>query len=135
MFSEAPVLIAEDNLYLALDLSSAVEEADGRVVGPASTVAEALALLAHHEVAGAIVDSQLGDRDVAPLARQLAERGVPFVTHACTRIPSIIADAHPEVPVLMKPLQPSAVLACLLREMRKSPLPGRNNPQNVLVPT
>lgn len=45
MFSEAPILIAEKNLYLALDLSSAVEEMAGRVVGPASTVEEALALL------------------------------------------------------------------------------------------
>jgi CheY-like chemotaxis protein len=135
MFSEAPVLIAEDNLYLALDLSSAVEEADGRVVGPASTVAEALALLAHHEVAGAIVDSQLGDRDVAPLARQLAERGVPFVIQACTRVPSIVAEAHPNVPVLMKPLQPSAVLACLLREMRRSGALARNLPQFVPAPT
>lgn len=46
MFSEAPVLIAEDNVYLALDLSMAVEEMQGRVVGPASSVAEALTLLA-----------------------------------------------------------------------------------------
>ena len=36
MFSEALILIAEDNLYLALDLSIAVEEMDGRVVGPAA---------------------------------------------------------------------------------------------------
>lgn len=46
MFSEAPVLIAEDNVYLALDLSMAVEEMQGRVVGPASSVAEALTPLA-----------------------------------------------------------------------------------------
>ena len=32
MFSEAPILIAEDNLYWSLDLSSAVEELNGRVV-------------------------------------------------------------------------------------------------------
>ena len=43
MFSEAPVLIAEDNLYLSLDLSGAVEGMGGRVVGPASSVPEALA--------------------------------------------------------------------------------------------
>jgi DNA-binding NarL/FixJ family response regulator len=135
MFSEATVLIAEDNLYVALDLSSAVEEMDGRVIGPASTVAEALALLARHDIAGAIVDSQLGDRDVAPLARQLAERGVPFVIHACTRVPSVIADAHPDVPVLMKPLQPSAVLTCLLNEMRKSGFLPRTHPEIVPAAT
>jgi ActR/RegA family two-component response regulator len=62
MFSEAPILIAEDNLYWSLDLSSAVEDLNGRVVGPASSVAEALTLLAIHDVAGAIVDFQLGDQ-------------------------------------------------------------------------
>jgi DNA-binding NtrC family response regulator len=122
MFSEAPILIAEDNLYLALDLSNAVEDMDGRVVGPASTVAEALALLAQKHVAAAIVDCLLADGDVAPLARQLAERRVPFVIHTSTPVPQAIGERHPRVPVLMKPLQASAVLTCLLDEMRKGAL-------------
>jgi CheY-like chemotaxis protein len=123
MFSEAPVLIAEDNLYLALDLSIAVEEMDGRVVGPASTVAEALALLARHDVEAAIVDCQLADRDATPLARQLAARGVPFVIHTATAVPALIEEFHSRVPVLMKPLQPRAVLTCLLDEIRKGRTP------------
>ena len=80
MFSEAPILIAEDNLYLSLDLSSAVEELDGRVVGPASTVAEALTLLAQHEVAAAIIDFQLGNRD-ASAARPPARRAPGSFRH------------------------------------------------------
>jgi CheY-like chemotaxis protein len=120
MFSEAPVLIAEDNLYLSLDLSGAVEEMGGRVVGPASTVPEALTLLALHEVAAAIIDFQLGDHDATPLARQLTERGVPFVIHTALTLPAAVRDFHPNVPVLMKPLQPNAVLTCLLDEMRKA---------------
>ncbi len=119
MFSDAPILIAEDNLYVALDLSNAVEDMDGRVVGPASTVIEALSLLATRAVAGAIVDCQLADRDAAPLARRLAERRVPFIIHTSAPVPRDIGDLHPRVPVLMKPLQSSAVLACLLDEMRK----------------
>jgi CheY-like chemotaxis protein len=119
MFSEAPVLIAEDNLYLALDLSIAVEEMAGRVVGPASSVAEALTLLATHHIAGAIVDFQLIDHDAVVLARQLSERRVPFVIHTANALPAIIAELHPGVPVLMKPVQPHAVLTCLLDEMQK----------------
>jgi CheY-like chemotaxis protein len=126
MFSEAPILIAEDNLYLSLDLSSAVEELGGRVIGPASSVAEALALLARYEIAAAIIDFQLADHDAIVLARQLRERGVPFVIHTALNLPPIMADLHPEVPVLMKPLQPQAVLTCLLDEMRKSPQPRRD---------
>jgi CheY-like chemotaxis protein len=119
MFSDAPVLIAESNLYQALDLSIALEEMEGRVVGPASSVAEALTLLATHHIAAAIVDCHLADRDATPLARQLAERGVPFVIHTASSVPAMMGDFHPLVPVLMKPLQPRAVLTCLLDEMRK----------------
>jgi len=125
MFSQAPILIAEDNLYVALDLSIAVEEMDGRVLGPASSVAEALNLLATHDVAAAIVDCHLTDRDATPLARQLAARQVPFVIHTATPVPAMIAEFHPLVPILMKPLRPHAVLTCLLDEMRKmEQLPG-----------
>jgi hypothetical protein len=34
---------------------------------------------------------------------------VPFVIHTANTLPPIIAELHPEVPVLMKPLQPRAV--------------------------
>lgn len=124
MFSEAPILIAEDNLYVSLDLSSAVEDMEGRVVGPASTVDEALTLLAQHEVAAAIIDFQLGSHDASALARHLAERRVPFVIHTANALPAMICELHPDVPVLMKPLQPQAVLTCLLDEMRKAGRPG-----------
>jgi DNA-binding NtrC family response regulator len=129
MFSAAPVLIAEDNLYLSLDLSGAVEEMDGRVVGPASSVAEALTLLASNDIAAAIIDLQLVDHDAGVLAQQLEKRGIPFVIHTANELPQSIADRHPNVPVLMKPLQPRAVLNCLLDEIRK----GRMTAQTVAL--
>lgn len=119
MFADAPILIAEDNVYLALDLSNALEAMAGRVVGPVSTVSEALFLLDMQYIAAAVVDCTLADRDASPLAWQLAERGVPFVIHTAVPLPQVIAELHPGVPVLMKPLQPQAVLTCLLDEMRK----------------
>ena len=128
MLSEAPVLIAEDNLYLSLDLSSAVEEMNGRVIGPASSVTEALTLLARHEVAAAIIDFQLGDQEATVLARHLAERRVPFVIHTASSLPSSVAELHPDVPVLMKPLKPQAILTCLLDEIRKLPQSQRDKP-------
>ena len=120
MFSEAPILIVEDNLYLAIDLSSAVEDMAGRVVGPATTVDEALTLLETQPVAAAIVECHLGGCDAVPLARQLAERRVPFVIHTAVPPPPAIAELRPEVPVLLKPLQPRAILTCLLDEIRKA---------------
>jgi DNA-binding NtrC family response regulator len=122
MFGEAPILIAEDDPYQALDLSNALEDMAGRVVGPVSTVAEALFLLDMQHVVAAIVDCHLSDRDAAPLSRRLTEKGVPFIFYTATPLPHVIGEACPEVPVLMKPLQPGAVLTCLLDEIRKSQL-------------
>ena len=120
MFSDAPILIVEDNFYLALDLSSAVEEMAGRVVGPAASVDEALGLLASQPIAAAIVDCHFGDRNAAPLTRELAERRVPFVIHTAMQPPPAIREMHPDVPVLRKPVRPGALLTCLLDEIRKA---------------
>jgi hypothetical protein len=71
-------------------------------------------------VSAAIVDCQLGERDASPLARQLANRRLPFVIHTATPIPHLMGELHPSVPVLIKPLQPAAILTCLLDEIRKA---------------
>jgi DNA-binding response OmpR family regulator len=120
MFSDTPVLIVEDNVFLAVDLSEAVEELDGRVVGPTNRIAQALELLDSEEVSAAIVDGHLHDVDVVMLTCKLTQLGVPFVIQAESELPRIIGFLHPEVPVLHKPILPSAVLTCLLDEMRKN---------------
>ena len=77
MFHRDRILIVEDNVYLALDLSNAIEDCNGRVVGPVRTVAEALSLIESHELSGAVLDYHLEDRDSSPIAACLAGEGVP----------------------------------------------------------
>ena len=124
MFSDKPVLIVEDNVFLSVDLSEAIEEMDGRVVGPTNRVSQALELLDREEVAAAIVDAHLTDLDLFLLTSKLTQLGVPFVIQAESELPVTIGFLHPEVPVLRKPVMPRAVLNCLLAEMRKDR--GRN---------
>ena len=50
MFSNTPILIVEDNVFLALDLSQAIEEMNGTIVGPTALVSEALDLLQSRSV-------------------------------------------------------------------------------------
>jgi len=120
MFEDKPVLIVEDNAFLAVDLSEAIEELDGKVVGPTDRIAEALDLLDSEEIAAAIVDGHLTDLDVFMLTSRLTQLGVPFVIQAESDLPETIGFLHPDVPVLRKPTHPSTVLACLLNEMRKN---------------
>ncbi len=68
MLNQRFVLILEDNAFVALDLSMAVEDSDGIVIGPAGSVAEALALIDAQEISAAVLDCQLSDRDVTPVA-------------------------------------------------------------------
>jgi len=118
MFGDKPILIVEDDAYWALDLSMAVEEWDGRVVGPVGTVAEALAILEDEQIAAAVLDANLADRDVTPVVILLAEKRVPFVIQTGTALPADLAEVYPNLPVLMKPSQPTIVLARLLNEMK-----------------
>ena len=118
MFGEKPILIVEDDAYLALDLAMAVEQLEGRVVGPVATVAEALVVLEASQIAAAILDVELADRDVAPVIVLLAERGVPFVVHTGTGLPSHLAELHPNVPVVRKPSKPTIILDRLFNEMK-----------------
>jgi len=120
MFDEQSILIVEGNAFLALDLSVAVEELDGIVIGPTSDVAQALQLLDCPDIAGAIIDCHISGQDVSPLTGLLAARRVPFVIHASSDLPEALCADHPGVPVLRKPLRPHTVLASLLLEMSKT---------------
>jgi DNA-binding response OmpR family regulator len=119
MFSRAEILIIEDNLYVSLDLASAIEEMDGQVLGPVDTVAEALKLIDSERVAAAVVDCELRDRDSGPVVRELIARRLPFVIHCSTPLLSVTDGIPAETPVLIKPLAPNAVVTCLLNEMRR----------------
>ena len=120
MFNDRSVMIVEDNVFLAFDLSQAIEELDGRVIGPTDQVSQALELLDNAEVAAAIVDGHLLGQDVAMLIKSLAERRIPFIIYAETELPEGMSALHPTVPVLRKPVQPRTVLECLSAEMHKT---------------
>ena len=120
MLAQRSILIVEDDPYLALDLSMTVEDLDGRVIGPTRKLDEATAMLDSGPVAAAIVDCHVPDQDMRALADLLAERCIPFVLHATGHLSHPKWGTHGDVPVLIKPLQPRAVLAQLLIEMHKA---------------
>ena len=97
----------------------AVEDSHGRVIGPVSTVAEALALLDEEPVAAALLDSQLADRDVTPVVMALSAKGLPFVIHAATGLPPGVARLHPDSPLMVKPIHAGSIVARLLDEIER----------------
>lgn len=103
MLANAHVLILEDEVIPALDLATAVEMAGGIVIGPAGTIAAALGLLDEQDVSAAILDANLPDGDLTPVAIRLLDRGIPVIVHTGVGAPEELRRRYPDVPVYVKP--------------------------------
>jgi two-component system, response regulator PdtaR len=75
----ATVLVVEDNAIIGLDLQLTLEAFGYRVLGPASSNKDVLAMLAHERPDAAVVDLRLTDGLATPVTEALAARGVPFM--------------------------------------------------------
>ena len=113
MLNHVSVLVAEDQPFIALDLALAVEDAGGRVVGPAASCEEALALLATAIVGAAILDVNLVDGDCSALVEALVGLDVPFIVHTAVNLPPALATRFSGLVVQIKPC-PAATLVAQL---------------------
>ncbi|PWE52228.1 response regulator [Metarhizobium album] len=89
-------LIVEDEMLLAMELESEVEESGHRVIGVATDFAEAMALIEREDPEFAFVDIQLRDGPTGiEIGRHLASVGIPyiFVSGNLKRIPEDFAGA------------------------------------------
>lgn len=75
------ILIVEDDPVQALDLSAALIGAGASILGPATNLNEAVALLAATACSAAILDLRVGDRNATSLARHLLEERIPFIIY------------------------------------------------------
>jgi len=110
------VLVVEDEALVAMLVEDALVDAGCDVVGPVATVAEALSLLDGTETPpeAAVLDLNLAGETSAPVADELARRGVPFVVatgYGAAGLP----PEHKDVPVLAKPYDPAELTAALAR--------------------
>ena len=110
------ILVVEDEALVAMLVEDALLDAGAAVLGPAATVAEALALLDREPTPpdAAVLDLNLAGETSTPVADVLAARGIPFVVatgYGASGLPS----GHAHVPVLAKPYDPDELTAALRR--------------------
>jgi DNA-binding response OmpR family regulator len=108
------VLVVEDEALVAMEIGAALSEAGWEVAGPASTVAQALALIAQTGCDAAVLDSNLGTETAEPIAIELIRAGTPFVTvsgYSRDQQPPAMRNGH----LVGKPLSPELVVAELNR--------------------
>lgn len=67
-------------MLIAVDLAEAFEQEDAQILGPASSISRAMALLdSVGDIDCGFLDLNLGGEFVYPLADALAERNIPFM--------------------------------------------------------
>lgn len=107
------ILVVEDDALLAMSVDDMLREAGANVAGPAATLDSAVQLVAEDHLSAAILDIRLNGDEVWPVARLLAENGVPFVFYTGhfdrTSIPAEWVDR----PILSKPARSKQILAAL----------------------
>jgi CheY-like chemotaxis protein len=107
------VLLVEDDYFIAVDLKSWFEEGGAQVLGPVPSVNEALALIASTaEIDAAVLDINLQDELVYPVADALHARGVPFL-FATGYDPAAVPPPHGAVALCQKPIDPQVVARTL----------------------
>ncbi|WP_119300750.1 response regulator [Dongia deserti] len=78
-FNELPVLLVEDEGMVALLIEDMLAQLGCKVTASASRVSQACELAKSTPVEIAILDVNLAGESVAPVARILQDRGIPFV--------------------------------------------------------
>lgn len=73
------VLVVEDEMLLAMLMEDTIADFGCDVVGPVARVADGVRLANTERLDGAILDINVAGTDVYPVARELAERRIPFI--------------------------------------------------------
>ena len=96
------VLVVEDEFMIALDIGQQLADAGFEVVGPATSVAKALRLLAQRGCDIAVLDVNLGGETCEPVAQKLRASGKPFVVLTGYSQDSLVSPLN-DATILSKP--------------------------------
>lgn len=117
-FDGLRIFVVEDEALVAMNLEMILEDLGCRVIGPAMRFDRAEEMVANGIAAdAAILDVNIGGREVFPLAEGLAAMRVPIV-FTTGYDQSGIPDAWHNRPILQKPYTTEDVASGLLRALR-----------------
>ena len=107
---QARILIVEDEAILAYDLCQALEKDGFTVVGPAPSVARALALIRERGCDAAVLDINLRNETSEAAAGELRAHAIPFIT-VTANSPLSQSAIFASVPSVTKPAPHPCALA------------------------
>jgi CheY-like chemotaxis protein len=115
------VLVAEDEAIVVLSLERLLQNLGAITLGPATSVAEALALLRKQRPDAAVLDLSLKDGRSSPVAEVLATMGVPFALLTGGARAELADPSLSGMPYLAKPYLPEELERLLLMLVGGSP--------------
>jgi two-component SAPR family response regulator len=107
------ILVVEDEYLLALSICDEIEDHNGVVLGPVTTLEQGLTALRDMEPDACIVNINLGPDKVYELADRLMEQGVPFIFASSERRADI-PSRFDGVPLHAKPIKMIEAAAVLM---------------------
>jgi CheY-like chemotaxis protein len=114
-FSGRRVLLVEDEMIVAWLLEDMLADLGCAVVGPATSVNQALAMIDAEAIDVAVLDVNLNGQMSYPIADALAARGMPFVFSTGYHKDRLL-ERYRTFPALQKPFHPSE-LADILEKL------------------
>lgn len=86
------VLVVEDEVFIAMELASALRTAGFEVMGPVGSVDDALDLIGDVQPDAALLDVNLGGERVTPIALKLKSLEVPYLLASASTAEELAGD-------------------------------------------
>jgi len=112
------VLVVEDELLVAIDLESRLEDLGCEIVGTVARAEQAAQVIREENPDAAVLDVRLQDGTSEPVADLLVKRERPFVFVTANHDPESLKAKFPRTRVLSKPVSDDELAAAL--ELMKS---------------
>ncbi|MFY9840282.1 MAG: response regulator [Xanthobacteraceae bacterium] len=110
------LLVVEDDAILLMDLEQILQSAGAEIV-LCRSVADALAALAENRIAAAVLDFRIGQETIVPVARQLSQRGTPFIFYT-GQLPGDLSLAEwRRCAVVIKPAPARKIVAAVVEAL------------------
>ncbi|OCC03543.1 hypothetical protein BA190_17550 [Labrys sp. WJW] len=113
------ILVADDEIIIALDIEDMLVSAGAQVAGPCLTLASALETASLQPLTAAVLDISLGRDTSEPVVDLLAARNIPIAFCTGKVLPETLRQKVPDAPVLVKPVQHQILLETLARLIKE----------------
>ncbi|MEZ5784891.1 MAG: response regulator [Xanthobacteraceae bacterium] len=113
------VLIVEDDFILLLDLEAILQKAGADIIGLCRSLDEALPLVEQAEMSVAILDVRIGQNSIAPVARQLTARNIPFLFYTGQIATDPLLSEWSDCRVIEKPAAAPTIVATIHEVLRE----------------